>query len=103
MANRKQPFGYKMEQGRVVVKPPEAEIVQMLFTQYNNGASLKEIAQALNEQSVPYEADKLWNKNMVSRILADERYVGSRGYIPLIEENTYRCASEKRLQKQSVI
>ena len=86
-----------------MVNPPEAEIVRLLFTQYNNGASLKEIAQALNEQSVPYEADKLWNKNMVSRILADERYIGSKGYIPLIEENIYRCADEKRRQKQSVI
>ena len=103
MANRKQPFGYKIEQGQIVVNSPEAEIVQMLFTQYNNGASLKEIAQALNEQPVPYEKDKQWNKNMVSRILTDERYIGSKGYIPLVDENIYRCVGEKRLKKQSVI
>lgn len=103
MANRKQPFGYKMDQGEITINPPEAEIVRVLFTQYNNGASLKEIAQTLNERPVPYEADKLWNKNMVSRILADERYIGAKGYIPLIEENIYRRAAEKRQQKKSVI
>ena len=100
MANRKQPFGYKMEQGQIVAHPREAEIVQTMFAQYNNGASLGALAQMLNEQEIPYEDGKRWNKNMVARILADERYLGVKGYPVLIDDISFQKAREKREKKQ---
>ena len=100
MANRKQPFGYKMEQGQIVAHPQEAEIVQMMFAQYNNGASLGTLAQMLNEQDVPYEDGRLWNKNMAARILADERYLGAGGYPVIMDDDSFQKAREKREKKQ---
>ena len=100
MANRKQPFGYKMEQGQIVAHPKETEIVQMVFAQYNSGASLGALAQMLNEQDVPYEAGKLWNKNMAARILADERYLGAGGYPVIMDDDSFQKAREKCEKKQ---
>ena len=34
MGNRKQPFGYQMQFGTVVVQPQEAGLVQYIFQQY---------------------------------------------------------------------
>lgn len=100
MANRKQPFGYKIEQGRIEAHLQEAEVVRMIFVQYNNGASLGALAQMLNEQDVPYENGKLWNKNMVARILADERYLGAKGHPVLMDVASFQKAREKRSKKQ---
>ena len=100
MANRKQPFGYKMEQGQIVAHPQEAEIVRMIFAQYNNGASLGALAWMLNGQDIPYEDGKLWNKNMAARILADERYLGAGGYPVIMDDTNFQKAREKRGKKQ---
>ena len=103
MANRKQPFGYKMEQGQIVAHPQEAEVVRMIFVQYINGASLGTLAQMLNEQDIPYEDGKLWNKNMAARILADERYLGAEGYPVIMDDASFQKAREKRGKKQCPI
>ena len=73
MGNRKQPFGYQMQFGTVVVQPQEAGLVQYIFQQYILGASFQELVSALRNQTVPYDSGKLWNKNMVARILENER------------------------------
>ena len=69
MGNRKQPFGYKMEFGEIVPQPREAEAVQSIYQQYLAGASFNQLAEQLQTEGVPYDADKPWNKNMVARIL----------------------------------
>ena len=66
-----------MQFGEVVKNPPEAELVQRIFEKYLLGASLQTLTDALRDQEIPYEAGKLWNKNMVARILGDRRYAQS--------------------------
>ena len=100
MTNRKQPFGYKMEQGQIVPHPKQVEIVRMIFAQYSNGASLGTLAQMLNEQDVLYEDGRLWNKNMAARILADERYLGAGGYPVIMDNDSFQKVREKREKKQ---
>lgn len=102
MSNRKQPFGYGIEQGQTVTLPQEADTVQLVFEMYRSGASLKEIASLLNEQSVSYDEDKRWNKNMVARMLADERYTGAKDYPPIVEREIFNRIQEKRAAKQTV-
>lgn len=70
MGNRKQPFGYRM--------------------------TLGELTKALCRQEIPYYEGRTWNKNMVSRILEDSRYIGEKGYPALIEPEQLRAAAEKR-------
>lgn len=86
MGNRKQPFGYHIRNGIITVNPIEADVVRFIFTQYQRGASFNEITEKLRNQAVPYDTDKLWNKNMVARILGDRRYVGDNAYPPIIYE-----------------
>lgn len=96
MGNRKQPFGYKMALGEIVIQEAEARLVQGIFRRYIAGESLNELTEALRQQDIPYDEGRLWNKNMVARILADIRYTGEKGYPKLIDEEQLIAANEKR-------
>lgn len=54
MKNRTVPYGYKYENGIIVLHPQESEIVKQICTAYLNGQSLLDIATTLNEQRVEY-------------------------------------------------
>lgn len=96
MGNRKKPFGYRMTLGEITIQPEEAELVRFIFQGYSTGATLGELTKTLCRQEIPYYEGRSWNKNMVSRILEDGRYVGEKGYPALIELEQLRAAAEKR-------
>ena len=73
MGIRKQPFGYR---------------VDILVAQ-------------LREQPIPYDEGRLWNKNMVARILEDRRYTGDGAYPAIIDQKTLSRVLEKRSAKQA--
>lgn len=99
MGNRKQPFGYKMALGKIVIQESEAKLVQEIFLRYIAGESLNELTESLRQQDIPYDEGRLWNKNMIARILADTRYTGEKGYPKLIDEDQLIAANEKRSNK----
>ena len=87
------PFGYMMRGGIYLAEPTESEAVRQIFRMYLNGMSLKSIAA---EMTVPYNADKLlWNKNMISRILENKRYMGDDTYPQIIEQTIFEHAKAK--------
>lgn len=92
MGNRKQPFGYHIRNGKITVNAVEAGVVKTIFADYLQGASFKKIAEKLRNQAVMYDTDKLWNKNMVARILGDRRYVGDNAYPQIISEADFTAA-----------
>lgn len=96
MGNRKQPFGYKMEFGEIVLQPQEAETVRSIYRQYLAGASFNQLTEWLQAEDVPYDGDKPWNKNMVARILEDDRYIGGKNFPALIETEQFHAAQERR-------
>lgn len=71
--------------GEITILPEEAELVRFIFQCYSTGATLGELTKALCRQEIHYYAGRTWNKNMVSRILEDGRYIGEKGYPALIE------------------
>lgn len=101
MGIRKHPFGYQMEMGKVVINPQEANLVEYIFQQYISGASFNIIVAKLREQPIPYDKGKVWNKNMVARILGDQRYTGKDGYPVITDRETLSRAIEKRGEKQA--
>lgn len=103
MTNRKLPFGYRMEQGQAVIHPAESEIVAAIFRRYIEGASYLDIVAALKTQHVRYDAERLWSKSMVARILGDRRYTGKDGFLALLDEETFQRAARKRAAKQTPI
>ena len=103
MKNRKQPFGYRVEMGAIVLHPQETTLVEYIFQQYLSGASYKQLVTVLREQPIPYDEGKLWNKNMVARILEDHRYTGEGGYPAITSAETLDMVRAKRSAKQSPI
>lgn len=100
MGNRKQPFGYWMELGVIVRHPQEAPLVEQIFRQYLSGASYNALVAELRSQPVPYDEGKVWNKNMLARILEDKRYTGKGGYPAIIPAEALARALEKRSANQ---
>ena len=99
---RKLPFGYEIRGGTLAAHQEEAKLVQKIYIQYLSGQSYEMLTQELHRQSIPYLPGKPWNKNMVARILADERYLGSEYYPQLIDEQTYHAVQEKLSTKATI-
>lgn len=96
MSNRKNLYGYRIENGALVVAPQEAEIVERVVTLYLSGASYQAIAEALNGDGVPYSAEApVWNKHKVKRLLENPRYTGADGYPPILEEAAFQAVQEQ--------
>ena len=99
--NRTQPFGYRMEFGKVVADPDEARWVVYIYEQYILGESFKSLSDTLCGTGIRYDTDKPWNKNMVARILQDRRYIGGGEYPKIIDDCTFYRADQKRSKKVS--
>ena len=92
MANRKLPFGYRIRGGQVQIAEDEAKTVRMIYDRYIAGASYDRLVGELNGHDVPYAPGKRWNKNMVARILQDERYLGGSTYPQIVTPEQFRHA-----------
>ena len=81
MKTRNIPFGYTMENGKIIFHPTESQAVQAIFSDYLDGQSLLKIAQSLNERQVEYLPEVAgWNIARLKRIIEDKRYIGSDSY-----------------------
>ena len=96
---RKLPFGYRMEYGKVVIDPDESKWVISIFEQYILGESYKSLSEALSSAGIFFDVDKPWNKNMVARLLQDQRYTGDEKFPQIIETCIFRQVDEKRNKK----
>ena len=91
------PFGYRMEQAKIVCEPKEAETVKQIFTMYLNGCSMSRIAEVLSKQAVRYHAGAgEWNKNMIHRILENERYLGGGAYPKIIDGDAFLAVNRTK-------
>ena len=92
-----------MEQAKTKCDNEEADAVRQIFAQYLNGASLTHIAESLSAGKVRYHAHtELWNKNMIKRILEDERYLGNDCYPKIINDEDFLAASLIRADKNKL-
>lgn len=97
--NRTQPFGYRMEYGKVTIDPDESRWVIYIYEQYILGESFKSLSDTLCGTGIHYDGDKPWNKNMVARILQDRRYTGDGRYPPIIDICIFQQVVQKRNKK----
>ena len=97
---RKIPFGYQVQNGRINCHPEEAELVRAIFSRYLLGGSYSQIADEMTQQGVRYHQHTAqWNKHMVKRILENERYLGMDGYPQLVTDEEFlavACGGENR-------
>ena len=99
MNKRRQPFGYQIRGGYVIVNDSEADIVKYIFRAYIGGSSFNDIKSSLLNQPVAYDVDKVWNKNMIARILGDRRYVGTDVYPQILLCEDFEAAESIRTSK----
>ena len=86
------PFGYHMVNGKIVIRPEESALLQELFSGYLNGASLQQLADYAEGTGIRFrENAEHWNKNMIARMLDDERYWNA-GYFPPIISKDMGCS-----------
>ena len=102
--NRVIPFGYCMKSGEITTEPKEVCAVAEIFREYLNGSSLLQIAKLMESEKIRYsESSEKWNKNMVKRIIENEKYLGTDKYPQIIDEDIFRQANEKRVRKSTTL
>lgn len=95
--NRIIPFGYCMRNGEITVDFNESKAVARIFEEYLNGSSLQQIAKLMESEKVQYsDISDRWNKNMVKRIIENEKYLGNEKYPQIIGEKFFTHANEKK-------
>ena len=101
--NRTIPFGYTMMCGRIVIEPAEANAVIKIFSEYINGMSLLNIARHMELSNVRYNPNSdSWNKNMVKRIIENQKYIGAMGYPQIIDAETFEKANLQKAVRCTV-
>ena len=102
--NRVIPFGYCMRNGEITTEPKEVYAVATIFSEYLNGSSLLQIAKLMESEKIRYTEDsEHWNKNMVKRIIENEKYLGTDKHPQLIAEDIFRRTNEKRVRKATTL
>ena len=85
-----------MQWGKIVLQEQEASVVRWIYQTYLSGASYNELVETLRKQTIPYITGKLWNKNMVARILENPKYTGESEYPPLISQEQFEAVQVRR-------
>lgn len=99
LKNRSIPFGYCMVNGKYALNDLEAKAVQKIFADYIGGKSLKNIAA---EMQTPYNTGKaVWNKNMVCRVIENEKYIGESGYPQIITAEEFEQAARIKAERNT--
>lgn len=102
--NRTIPFGYRMQNGEIQINPTEAATVQKIFKMYLDGSSLFAIANYMSSIGISYNnATSAWNKNMVKRILENEKYIGEKGYPMIIDKEIFHRGNAQKKMKSTTV
>ncbi len=102
MKNRTVPYGYKYENGIIILHPQESEIVKRICMAYLDGQSLLAIATWLNEEQIEYMPEVIgWNKARLKRIIEDERYLGKEPYPLILDEETHTAMQRIKEQRNT--
>ena len=99
--NRFIPYGYTIRDGRTIIERNEAQVIQDIFRNYIEGATLKEIAEDLTSRNIPYtERTSVWDKARIARIIDNARYTGLDEYDQIIDRDTYTEAVNTKIARQ---
>lgn len=95
-------FGYQYQDGVVTVHPHEVAVIKRIFSEYQNGMSLLNIANQLNNENIEYQPGVTgWNKSRIMRLIEDERYTGKGGFPAVIDEETHQAMAEMKANKNT--
>ena len=102
MKKRNIPFGYQYQNGTIATHPQEAAVLNRIFSEYQNGYSLLEIASRLNDENIEYQPGVTgWSKSRIMRLVENERYTGKNGFPAIIDEDTHHAMMEMKAKKNT--
>lgn len=102
MKKRNIPFGYRYQNGVITTHPQEVAMLKRIFSAYQKGMSLLEIASRLNDEKIEYQPGITgWNKSRIMRLIEDKRYTGKGGFPAIIDEETHHAMVEIKAQKNT--
>lgn len=102
MKNRNIPFGYRFEDGKIVVNPDEQNTLQRICSEYLDGRSLLQIANGLESDKVEFAPGVItWNKARIMRIVDDDRYLGNATYPQVIDEITVENLRSRKASRNT--
>jgi site-specific DNA recombinase len=70
------PYGYLLDDTRLVIDPAEADVIRRIFADYCSGVGQRGIVRSLNDVAVPTGHSGPWHQSHISRLLASPVYVG---------------------------
>ena len=91
MNTRLIPYGYKMENGVLLVNDEEAVQIRRIFEMRISGMGVYAIGKMLYEKQIPFFSDtrdKAIKK--ASAILYKQIYTGAKGYPAIVDKETFR-------------
>jgi site-specific DNA recombinase len=83
-------YGYRVQNGAIVVDKQQAQIVKRIFQEYVEGKTPYKIAHMLNRAGIPTKTGKAWTVVQVMNILNNETYTGFNIYNGQKERNGIR-------------
>jgi len=95
-------FGYQYQDGVITTHPQEVAVLKHIFSEYQNGMSLLDIANRLNAENVEYQSSVTgWNKSRIMRLIEDERYTGKKGFPAIIDKKTHHALCQTKTAKNT--
>ena len=74
------PLGYKIVNKKFAIDEETAPVVKRIFEAYLSGKTMTEIIRYLNENGIKTSRGNPYNKNSISRILTNRKYLGIYKY-----------------------
>ena len=92
------PIGYVIDENRFFqVDPLKAPFVVEAFKKYNEGATMKEIMNWLNQQGVTTNRNQKFTYNSVQTLLTNRRYIGENRFQDIVMPDTVPVIVDKEL------
>lgn len=102
MKNRNIPFGYRFDDGKIIINPDEQNTLQRICSEYLDGRSLLQIANGLESDKVEFAPGIItWNKARIMRIVDDDRYLGNATYPQIIDEATVERLRSRKTSRNT--
>ena len=70
------PYGYKNENGRMIIVPEQAAVVKEIFADILSGKTSSQIAEKLNQREIVTVRGSRWRAERITELIANEKYVG---------------------------
>lgn len=91
------PYGYKWDNTQIVIDDDKAIIVKEIYSLYNNGLSLQQIADSLNDRGITTDRGKRFSKQAISVILKNNFYTGVVTHGTIKQQGTHEPIISKVL------